>query len=216
MAGTGKCKTSPAQLAVEEKQVRALNMRMAGASFSEIAEAEGYASPSGAYEAVKAALEKARSEPAEELRQMELARLDEMQASIWEVALSGSPDAVNSILRIMAHRARLTGLERKEAPLRIAIPKVSSVNDALRAISALIEKAAAGEILPGEALQLATLLGHYCRTTESTELSEQLAELRELAQANYEKEKAHAEKVTVHIYSAFYSVRSDCTSVFSA
>lgn len=191
MAGTGRSQTSPARIAVDEKQIQALNLRKAGATFAEIAAELGYSSPSGAYEAVKAALEKAFSEPAEELRQLELARLDEMQAGLWEGAIAGDPDAVNAVLRLMGHRARLLGLERKESPIKTKLPKLTRPEDGMAVMSELLAKAAMGEILPEEAGKLAALVSSFMRIAETTGLAEQLAELKELARANYEKEKAN-------------------------
>lgn len=129
MAGVGRSTTSPAQIKVNERQIRALNLRKAGATFPEIAEAEGYASPSGAYEAVKAALKKTMSEPAEELRQLELTRLDDMLASIWDAVLAGDTDSIATALRISERRARLLGLDRPDPMVKVQVGSVSVGKD---------------------------------------------------------------------------------------
>lgn len=125
MAGTGKSKTSPAQLEVEEKQVKAMELRKAGVSFRLIAEELGYSSASGAHAAVMAALEKTRAEPAESLRDLMLARLDEMLVGLWDAAISGDPDAVSSVLRIEERRAKLLGLDKVPPLVTMAVGKVS-------------------------------------------------------------------------------------------
>lgn len=71
MAGYGKEQASPAAIEVNEKYRRALEMRKAGATFQQIADAEGYADRSGAKRAVMAALDKTLREPAEDVRDIE-------------------------------------------------------------------------------------------------------------------------------------------------
>lgn len=189
MAGKGKCRTSPARIEIEAKQARVLEMRKGGATFPEIAEAEGYASPSGAYEACKAAMERTLREPADELRELELTRLDTMQAVAWENMLAGDMDAMAMVLRISERRARLLGLERKETPIKIKLPKLEKAQDAVAVVAALIEKVTAGELLPGEAAQIAGLLGTFAKTIDTAELAGKLAQLEELALAGADKEK---------------------------
>jgi hypothetical protein len=52
-------------------------------------------------------------EQAEEVRRLELLRLDEMAQAIWPQTVSANPDlfAVDRLLRIMERRARLLGLD---------------------------------------------------------------------------------------------------------
>jgi hypothetical protein len=125
MAGKGKQKTSPGQLKAEERQVQALRLRLAGVGFPQIAEELKYANRSCAYAAVMAALEKARGEPAEELRELMLARLDEMLAGVWGAAISGDPDSVSAALRIEERRAKLLGLDKAPPLMSMAVAKVS-------------------------------------------------------------------------------------------
>jgi hypothetical protein len=49
-------------------------------------------------------------ENVDELRQVELVRLDALQASLWPQAMSGDARAANTILRIIDYRTRLLGL----------------------------------------------------------------------------------------------------------
>lgn len=115
MAGNGKCKTSPAQLETEAKQIRALELHKQGHSYELIAQEVGYVSRSGAYNAVMSALDKARYEPAEELRKLEIERLDNMLAAVWDTAMTGDPNAITTALRIAERRARMLGLDLKES-----------------------------------------------------------------------------------------------------
>ena len=110
-------KTSERRLAGADRQREALELRKAGATFEAIAKRLGYRGPSGAYNAVMAGLRKTLQEPADDLRKMELERLDALTLRSWSLASQGSLEAIDRILRIMARRAKLLGLdapERKE------------------------------------------------------------------------------------------------------
>ena len=61
------------------------------------------------------ALKKTRQEPAEEVRRIELARLDTMLKAIWQQVLHGKPEAIDRAIKIASLRAKLLGLE---APTR--------------------------------------------------------------------------------------------------
>lgn len=86
-------------------------MRLAGVSFEEIATRLGYSSKSGAYKAVTTALQKTIQEPANELRTLELTRLDAMLQATWDAAQRGLPQAVDRVLKIMERRAKYLGLD---------------------------------------------------------------------------------------------------------
>jgi hypothetical protein len=50
-------------------------------------------------------------EDANQLRVLELARLDEMQATLWQKVRDGNLKAVDRVMRIMERRSRLMGLD---------------------------------------------------------------------------------------------------------
>jgi hypothetical protein len=77
----------------------------------------GYRDKSGARKAVEAALRETLREPAEEVRELERMRLDDMQKAIWQRVLKGDDRAIASVLAIMGFRAKLDGLF---APTKIA------------------------------------------------------------------------------------------------
>lgn len=99
------------KVASHERKLQALELRKAGVSFQAIADALGYRSASGAFAAVKAALKTTLREPANELRELELARLDALLLPLWRRAQGGDDKAVDRCLRIMERRARLLGLD---------------------------------------------------------------------------------------------------------
>lgn len=114
------------QISATERQRRALEMRKAGKSYQAIAETLGYASTGGAHKAVHSALTKTLSEPADAVRQLELARLDALLEALWPGATGakaapweedGRPESevdverVDRVLKIMERRAKLLGLD---------------------------------------------------------------------------------------------------------
>lgn len=103
-------------VAIRQKQDSALRLRMSGITLAAIAEQLGYANASGAQKAINAAMERIGREPAAHLLEMELARLDQMQAIAWRTMLQENDTSqINNILRIMDKRHRLTGLEHHAA-----------------------------------------------------------------------------------------------------
>lgn len=132
------------RLAIRERQKTALELRLAGKTYREIAAALGYKSPHGAYDAVTGALAEVTREPAEELRKMELARLDALHAALWPAAIQGDPVSVAGALRVSESRRKLLGLDlpegytdpKPERPLvRVywgnEVPDVVSIEDAI-------------------------------------------------------------------------------------
>lgn len=108
--------TSPLKINAREHEEKALALRRAGTSYQQIGEALGI-TPSGAYRSVArvlARLRKTSDETAEEIRQQELMRLDEMQFALYPTARRGDVKAVETILKIQARRAKLLGLDAPE------------------------------------------------------------------------------------------------------
>lgn len=75
-----------------DKQLRALELRKAGASYETIAKQLGYRGRNGAFNAVNSALRHTLQEPADEIRVLELARLDAMQIGLFSRAKRGDCD----------------------------------------------------------------------------------------------------------------------------
>jgi hypothetical protein len=84
------------------------------------------------------------SEAAAELRQLEGARLDTLQAQWWPHAIRGDYPAAKFVLRIMERRAKLFGLD---APQQVRV----STPDLDRRIEEMLTELAT---MPGELLQL--------------------------------------------------------------
>ncbi len=100
-----------------DNQRKALELRKAGVSYQQIADALGYKDASGAWRAVKAGLKKTLQEPADDLRKLELERLDSAAAAIYPSVKQGQYGAIDRWIKIMERRAKLLGLD---APTKIA------------------------------------------------------------------------------------------------
>jgi hypothetical protein len=100
-----------------DRELRVLELRRAGLTWQRIAEQVGYADHSGAYMAYKRALKRTLQQPADELRQAEIDRLDRLQLAAWPKAMNGDNASITTIIRIMERRARLIGLDM---PVKIA------------------------------------------------------------------------------------------------
>ena len=116
-------------LETAERRAMVLRLRRGGATYPEIAAAvaKHYGLdrlPNGwderyAYKDIKRELDKLRSEineSAEDVRELELQRLDAMLKSLWNRAYGEGADykAVDRVLRIMERRSNLLGLDKPE------------------------------------------------------------------------------------------------------
>jgi hypothetical protein len=94
---------------------QAIRMRIAGAQWAEIATACGWSDKSSAYNAVNSVLKGTLREAADELRTLEVLRLDALLESIWPQATPSNRQpnlrAVDRVLAIMERRAKLLGLD---------------------------------------------------------------------------------------------------------
>ncbi len=108
--------TRPKRVRLTERKRRALELRLQGLSFFEIAQKVGYASPSGAYEAVKTALDSAVVDAAGEFRKVHVARLEALLEGIWSAARGGNLGAVDRALKVLEREAKLLGLDLPAQP----------------------------------------------------------------------------------------------------
>jgi hypothetical protein len=106
-----KNRMSPRNILVADRQAEALRLRRAGYTYEQIARELGYRSVNGPWSAIKAALARMVREPAEDLRRLELARLDRLMLAVWDKAIAGDGEAIDRCLRIMRRRSELLGLD---------------------------------------------------------------------------------------------------------
>lgn len=144
-ASTGHGDTDLSRAAA--RRTRAVRLRIAGATYEQIARECGYIDRSSARKAVVRALERLEVESVTELRTLENARLDADEVVLRRlIADSTQPAttrirAIDSRLRLSAARRRLNGLD---APLQVQISAgvAADLDDALAEAAAVI-----GEVL---------------------------------------------------------------------
>lgn len=168
-AGRGESNTSPRRIKTAVRRAEALRMRAAGCKYEDIAQALGYSSRSAAAQDVQRALMVAVSEPATEVRALELTRLDDL----WVAALAvlkrphltvsngrvvtinntdGLPvpveddgpvlQAIDRLLRIQERRAKLLGLD---APTKVEVINDDLIDAEIRRLTDELDRAAAAE-----------------------------------------------------------------------
>ena len=179
-----------AKLASHERKLQALELRKAGASYAAIAEQLGYRSASGAFAAVRAALRDTLREPAQEVRELELARLDAAQLALWRRVQSGEEKAIDRLLGIMKRRAELLGLDHRPR----SEPRVEQTTGTQRELSAreiaiahnaTLQRYQAGEIDAEQAHAELVLLQGQMKAVELGVLEERLTALEdELARSD--------------------------------
>lgn len=121
---TGR-RLTPKQYAQQQRRLRALQLKLEGKTFSEIADELGWSGPSGAAYAVRKAREELNAsgpiENAEEIRYLSYWRLEALFQRIWPHAVGGwrdgeyvPPDlkSMKLALRIISDEIKLTGVDR--------------------------------------------------------------------------------------------------------
>lgn len=116
--------THKARLIAWERARKAMELRKAGASYSQIAQQCGYSSPSGAYQAVKRVMARIEQESTNELRKTQYERLNQMLLVMWPRVQGGDEQAIGTALRIMDKMDRLMGTE---APTKVETTSTSAV-----------------------------------------------------------------------------------------
>jgi AraC-like DNA-binding protein len=123
-------------LSVIDKERQVLELRRAGLTFDVIAQQVGYSNASGAYHAMRRAMQRTLNNAgSEEIRELEADRLDRLQRFAWPQAAQGDLRAIESVLRIMARRARLLGLD---APIRQEVTTYEGGSDIDREVQRLV------------------------------------------------------------------------------
>lgn len=103
------------------KRKLAVELRMAGRTWEDIAQQCGYSSRMSAHQAVKESLQQTiadLSHTVEEYRTLELERLDALIRANWEEAEAGNIRAGDLVLKLITARGKLLNLE---APAKVEI-----------------------------------------------------------------------------------------------
>jgi len=120
---TRRATPTNAELVAKERQ--ALDLRLAGATFDAIAERLGYADRSGAQRAVERAMTSTLQEPADQLRELQAARLDRLLLAIWPTALDGDAKAIAQARGLIDQLCKLLGLN---APTKVDVDATVAVD----------------------------------------------------------------------------------------
>lgn len=125
-----------------EKASVALELRKKGCTYESIAQQLGLLDKSYAHRLVKRAIAEIVREPAQELLQMELGRLDALMMAHWERAKE-DPKAAQLVLHILDRRARYMGLD---APQRVEteVNIVTEQEDVLSKLARIAASVGAG------------------------------------------------------------------------
>lgn len=101
------------------RRTKCMRLRLEGHDFETIAERCGYGSRQAAWDDYHRALDRITAEnetTTEQARRVELARLDKLQTIAWAKTSDTEPAialrAIETILKISAHRARMLGLDQ--------------------------------------------------------------------------------------------------------
>lgn len=119
-------KTSGRHLKTAERRRVAVLRRIGGDTYEQIGELLGV-SRQAAYKLVKGALEELKTDTAlnaEELRTLELERLEFMRRAIWAGVVKGDVQAVDRALKISKRLSELTGID---APLKSEIAGIDKI-----------------------------------------------------------------------------------------
>lgn len=93
------------------RYAEAVQLRIQGYTYDAIASRLGYAHKGSAHQAVKAALKRTLQEPTDELRKLELERLDYIMRQLFVSFDAGDMRLSDNILRVIEKRHRLLGLD---------------------------------------------------------------------------------------------------------
>jgi hypothetical protein len=113
---------------IAERRSKAVQLRLAGVDYERIAQQLEYKSRQQAREDVHRAYVQATAEvreSVEELRNQDLERLARLQAAFWGAALQGDPKAGEMILKILARRAKLMGMD---SALKVEITTIDQID----------------------------------------------------------------------------------------
>lgn len=141
--GVNNSWSSPERIRRAERMATALNWRKQGFSYHQIA-AKMKEPMNTVYDLVIEALKEIKREPAEHVLELELARADELLASVFKDATKGKDAKIATALRISERRSKLLGLDKPqelELSGEIGVRKLDLTDkDRARAMAAFIAK----------------------------------------------------------------------------
>ena len=110
----GGAKGDCRKVATLRRRAQYVELAAQGTSYDDIAKAAGFVNRGGAHNAISAALKAHQADAVDHLREMEVQRLDGLQAPVCERALAGVIRAVDAVVRIIQARVKRLGLDQSE------------------------------------------------------------------------------------------------------
>ena len=99
------------QLETIDRQKQAVELRMAGRTWHEIADSLGYASTSGAVAAVRAVLSRSDADYGTQFRTLTLERLTKILQTYWPAMLRGDQSSATVCLKAIKDMRDVTGID---------------------------------------------------------------------------------------------------------
>jgi hypothetical protein len=115
--GRKSLKTNEKVIARAARVAEAMQYRIMGYTFEQIGDQLGV-TRQAAHQMVLEGLAATLQEPSDELRTLEVSRLDQMLVKVYEDAVKGDIRAIDSVLKIQERRAKLLGID---APVKTAL-----------------------------------------------------------------------------------------------
>lgn len=149
---------SPQQIRAAKREAEAVEMRLAGKTYADIAEALD-CSVGTAHNYVAKAMYRWGSDTVEQLRQIELRRLDVITEKLWEQVEYGDPAAIEQYLRVSDRRAKLVGLDapktskvqvEAETRHKVALEVTADVSEFQKLMQQIVFDQAAAAIEAGQ------------------------------------------------------------------
>ena len=136
----GKARPSRITPSVIEREAEVLKLRRGGLTFDLIAKELGFKHASGAHKAYVNACKRIIVSDVQEIRAVEIERLDIAQSSIWGRVLRGEIPAIQTLIRIMERRARLLGLDAPtKAQVEVTTYDTGTIDAEVQRLVALLD-----------------------------------------------------------------------------
>ena len=116
---------APKRILAQQRRRDALELRKMGVTYAKIAEATGYPSANEARTQVLKAYNEIIQEPAVELRQLQVERLNALLTIAWTQARGGSLSAINTCIALMT---RIDVLNGTEAAIKMEVTQTTNVS----------------------------------------------------------------------------------------
>lgn len=130
-------KTKPETL---EKEAEVLRLRRLGFTFDQIGKQLNYSNASGAYKAYIKACHRIIYEEVEQVRNLEIDRLDMAQTAIMNKVKNGEIPAVMALIRLMERRSRLLGLDMPtKAQIEVTHYESETIDSEVARLAALLD-----------------------------------------------------------------------------